>query len=261
MPIADRLDVTLRLVQAAGRIAVPELATRLGVSEMTVRRDLDALHQQGLVQRVRGAAVAVRPVAAESGFAVRAGWQAATKDRIGATAAALVEPGQTVLLDAGTTTVHVATHLRLRAPLTVGVLSLQAAARLVDQPGIRLLVVGGEPRPAEGSMVGQLTLRALRDLAFDCFVLSLGGVHAEDGYSEFSLDDAAVKQAALERSGRTIAVADATKLGTRAFSRIAGLDAAGDFVTDAAAADGATHPLGPDTLAALRAAGTEVHLA
>lgn len=260
MPVADRLDVTLRLVQAAERIAVGDLAARLGVSEMTVRRDLDALQSRGLIERVRGAAVSVQPTSPDSGFATRASWQAATKERIGAAVAELVRPGETVLLDAGTTTVHVAAHLALRAPLTVGVLSLQAAAALVDKPGIRLLIIGGEPRPAEGSLVGPLTLRALGDLSFDCFVLSFGGVHAEDGYSEFSLEDAAVKQAALARVGRTIAAADATKLGTRAFSRIAGLDAAQDFVTDHAADDETMHPMGPETLAALRDAGTTIHL-
>jgi DeoR/GlpR family transcriptional regulator of sugar metabolism len=260
VPNADRRDLTLRLVQSARRIGVGDLATRLGVSEMTVRRDLDALQDQGLVRRVHGAAVAGHQDA-ESGFAARMRWQAATKDRIGAATAALVQPGETVLLDAGTTTVHVAAHLPERAPLTVAVLSLQAAARLMDQPGVRLFVVGGEPRPTEGSMVGPATLRALRELAFDRFVLSFGGVHAADGYSEFSLDDAEVKRLALERAERVVAVADATKLGTRAFGRIAPIDAADDFVTDLAAEDPDTHPRGTETLAALRDAGTHVHLA
>jgi DeoR/GlpR family transcriptional regulator of sugar metabolism len=260
MPVADRLDVTLRLVQAAGRIAVVDLAGRLGVSEMTARRDLDALQSRGLIERVRGAAVSVEPTSPESGFATRSQWQTATKERIGAAVAELVGPAETVLLDAGTTTVHVAAHLALRAPLTVGVLSLQAAAALVDKPGIRLIIIGGEPRPAEGSLVGPLTIRALDELSFDCFVLSFGGINADDGYSEFSLDDAAVKQAALRRVGRTIAVADATKLGTRAFSRIAGLDAAQDFVTDRTADDENMHPRGMETLDALRDAGTTIHL-
>src|SRR5687768_14154167 len=106
MPVADRADVTLRLVQAAGRISVADLAERLGVSEMTVRRDLDSLQEQGLVTRVRGAAVAVHPVSAESGFTARARWQRATKDRIAEMIAEMISSGETVLLDAGTTTVH-----------------------------------------------------------------------------------------------------------------------------------------------------------
>jgi DeoR/GlpR family transcriptional regulator of sugar metabolism len=257
---ANRLDLTLRLVQGGDRVSVPELARRLGVSEMTVRRDLDALERQGLVRRVHGGAVPVLARADGGGFATREAWQAATKDHLGAAVAALVLPGSRVLLDAGTTTVHVAAHLAGRGPLTVAVLSLQAAARLAGQPGIELLVVGGRSRPGEHSLVGPLAQQALKSLSFDCFVMSVGGVQAEYGWSEFSLDDAAVKQAGLGQATRTIAVADATKLGVRAFSQVAPLGAADVFVTDEAARDAGTHPNGPQTLDALRDAGVETIL-
>ncbi|WP_331767290.1 DeoR/GlpR family DNA-binding transcription regulator [Embleya sp. NBC_00896] len=260
MDVADRLDLTLRLVQGSDRISVSELARRLGVSEMTVRRDLDALERQGLVRRVHGGAVATRAREEGAGFLAREPWQAATKDRLGASVAGMVEPGSRVLLDAGTTTVHVAEHLAARAPLTVAVLSLQAAIRLADRPGIELLVVGGRSRPGERSLVGPLAVRTLEFLVFDCFVMSIGGVHAEHGWSEFSLDDAAVKQVGLARAARTIAVADATKLGVRAFSRVAVLDAVDTFVTDTAATDPRTHPGGPATLEALREAGVHTVL-
>jgi DeoR family fructose operon transcriptional repressor len=259
--VANRLDLTLRLVQGAGRASVPELARRLGVSEMTVRRDLDALERQGLVRRVHGGAVPALSREEGGGFAAREAWQAATKNRLGAAVAELIEPGSRVLLDAGTTTVHVAEHLIGRAPLTVAVLSLQAAARLADQPGIELLIAGGRSRPGERSLVGPLALRTLGSLAFDCFVMSIGGVHAEHGWSEFSLDDAAVKQAGLAQASRTVVVADATKLGVRAFSQVAPLGAADTFVTDDGAADDGTHPNGPQTLDALRDAGVETILA
>src|SRR5215471_21523273 len=113
MGVANRLDLTLRLVQGSGsgRVSVSELSHRLGVSEMTVRRDLDALERQGLARRVHGGAVATRAREAGAGFSVREAWQAATKDRLGAAVAGLVEPASRVLLDAGTTTVHVAEHL------------------------------------------------------------------------------------------------------------------------------------------------------
>ncbi|MGI5285417.1 DeoR/GlpR family DNA-binding transcription regulator [Nonomuraea polychroma] len=261
MGVANRLDLTLRLVQGTGRISVAELSQRLGVSEMTVRRDLDTLEHQGLVRRIRGGAIPTRSRDEDAGFAAREDWQAATKDRLGAAVAERVEPGSRVLLDAGTTTVHVAEHLAARAPLTVAVLSLQTAMRLADRPGIELLVVGGRSRPGERSLVGPLALRTLESLVFDCFVMSIGGVHAEQGWTEFSLDDAAVKQAGLAQSTRTLAVADATKLGVRAFSQVAPLGAVHAFVTDSAADDADTHPSGPQTLKALRDAGVDVHLA
>jgi DeoR/GlpR family transcriptional regulator of sugar metabolism len=155
-----------------------------------------------------------------------------------------------VLLDAGTTTAELAAHLPARAPLTVAVLSLQAAVRLADQPGIRLLVIGGESRAGERSLVGPLALAALDQLRFDTFVMSIGAVHPDLGWSEFDLDDAAVKRAALRRAGRTIVVADAGKLGVQAFARVAPLEAVDAFVTDATGED--------ETLTAIRAAGVQI---
>ncbi|MFC5908925.1 DeoR/GlpR family DNA-binding transcription regulator [Streptacidiphilus monticola] len=262
MSVADRLDLTLRLVQGStDRVSVAELAQRLGVSEMTVRRDLDVLERQGLVRRVHGGAVPARAREEGAGFDTREQWQAATKEKLGAAVAELVPPGSRVLLDAGTTTVHVARHLARRAPLTVAALSLQTAVALADVPGVDLLIVGGRSRPGERSFVGPLALRTIEALAFDVFVMSIGGVHAQHGWSEFSLDDAAVKQAGLAQAARTVVVADATKLGVRAFSQVAPLERAEVFVTDLAAGDESTHPNGPATLAALREAGVRTVLA
>ncbi|KAA2266460.1 DeoR/GlpR transcriptional regulator [Solihabitans fulvus] len=258
MAVADRLDLTLRLVRGGGQISLTELAGRLGVSEMTVRRDLDELQRQGLVQRVRGGAVALGTRPENAGFAAREQWQSATKSRVASAAADLVQPGETVLLDAGTTTAHLAGYLTARGPLTVAVLSLQAANRLADQPGIRLLVLGGESRPGERSLVGHLTLRMLEQLRFDCFLMSIGGVHRELGWSEFAMEDATVKQIALHRAARTVVVADASKLGVQTFTQVATLDAVDTFVTDTAAEEPGT---ALDTLDAVRAAGVEVVLA
>jgi DeoR/GlpR family transcriptional regulator of sugar metabolism len=254
--VTDRLDLTLRLVRGAERISLNELADRLGVSLMTVRRDLDELQAQGLVQRVRGGAVSLAAPAEEAGFAARQQWQAATKQRIGVAAATLMEPGMTVLLDAGTTTAALATSLP--TPLTVAVLSLQAADVLADRPGIRLLVLGGESRPGERSLVGLLTLRMLEELWFDCFFMSIGAVHRELGWSEFSMEDATIKQHARCRAERTIVVADSTKLGVRAFARVAGLGDVDTFVTDE---PDEPNPAGRETLDAIRDADVTVVLA
>ncbi len=259
MSIPDRLDLTLRLVRGAGRTTLAELAGRLGVSEMTVRRDLDQLQKQGLIRRVRGGAVALDIPTVAAGFSAREGWQVATKNRLGAAAAELIWPGETVLLDAGTTMVQVAGHLIARTPLTVVVLGLQAANRLADQPGIRLLVAGGESRPGERSLVGHLALRTLEGLSFDCFLMSIGAVHHATGWSEFDPEDATIKQAAIERAQRTIVVADTTKLGVRAFARVADLGAVETFVTDDADADPRAEAEALATLAALEKSGVRVH--
>jgi DeoR/GlpR family transcriptional regulator of sugar metabolism len=262
VPDPQRLDLTLRLVRNApgGRAPLADLAAHLGVSEMTVRRDLDELQSRGLVRRVRGGAVPAADHPGDGGFVVRAAWLAVTKDRIGRAAAALVPPGSTLLLDAGTTTLHVATHLAARAtatpgrtPMTVAVLGLQAAVRLADVPGIRLVVLGGRARPGEQSLVGPLALRAVGELSFDLFLMSIGGLSDEHGFSEFDLDDAAVKRAGLRQAARTVAVADSTKFGVRAFASVAPLDAVQALVTD-------TAPDGDPTVTALREAGVDLVL-
>ncbi len=138
----------------------------------------------------------------------------------------------------------------------MAVLSLQAAHRLADQPGIRLLVIGGESRPGERSLVGHLTLRMLEELWFDTFVMSIGAVHRELGWSEFSMEDATVKQHARCRGDKTIVVADSTKLGVRAFARVAGLGDVDTFVTD----DPGPGPA-METLTDIRDVGVDVVLA
>src|SRR4051794_35522216 len=168
---------------------------------MTVRRDLDELQRRGLVTRIRGGATAVDTP--ENGFAARVGWQAGLKDRIGRAAAQLVQPGSTVLLDAGTTTVHVARALVDRAPLTVAALSLPVAEALADQPGIRLLVVGGEVRPGERSLSGPVTAAVLATLSFDVFVMSIGGI-TPAGWAGFTPEGAPRKQAGGRGGGRGV---------------------------------------------------------
>jgi DeoR/GlpR family transcriptional regulator of sugar metabolism len=248
--VTDRLDLTLRLVRGAGEITLAELVDRLSVSMMTVRRDLDELQRQGFVRRVRGGAVSLVAQPEEAGFAARERWQHKTKARLGAAAAGLIAPNSTVLLDAGTTTA--ATAPQLKAPLTVAALSLQAANRLADKPGIRLLVIGGESRPGERSLVGHLALRMLDELWFDTFIMSIGAVHPRLGWSEFATEDASVKQRALQRAERTIVVADSTKLGVLAFTKVADLGSVDTFVTDSEAEG--------ETLDAIREAGVEVVL-
>lgn len=250
--VPDRLDLTLRLVRGAGRISLAELADRLGVSEMTVRRDLDALQEQGLVQRVRGGAISLKADPHDAGFGAREKWHAKTKTRLGAAVVELLKPDQTILLDAGTTTAALATQLR--PPLTVAALSLQTAERLADRPGIGLIVAGGESRPGERSLVGHLTELVLDQLWFDWYVMSIGAVHPAAGWSEFSTRDAAVKRHGMRRADRTVVVADATKLGVRAFARVAALGDVDTFVTN---------DLGEPskTLDAIRDAGVEVILA
>src|ERR1700728_4405623 len=203
---------------------------------MTARRDLEFLEHEGLARRFHGGAVTMVSRSFETPYAARAYDNQAAKRVIGQRVADLIMPGETVIVDAGTTTVEVARALRDRASLLVCPLGLQAAAELADRPGIRVLVPGGGLRMGEQMFVGELARNALAGLRFDTYVMAVGGVSRDDGFTDFSLDDVAVKQAALHSARRCVVACDSAKLGKVGFARIGPLSVAATIVTDAAAA-------------------------
>lgn len=250
---SERHQLILRQLELDGRVYVSELSGRTGVSEMTIRRDLEALEQSGALSRVHGGAVPSQSQSYEPPFAARSTRNVEAKQRIGRAAAALLHDGETAILDAGTTTLEIARALRGRRNLRLLALSLHIADLLVDEPGLTVMVAGGIARPGERSLIGSLAERAFKDLSFDTLFLTVGGVDLQHGLSEYNLDDAAVKRAAFASSRRRIAVADASKLGKAAFARIAAIDELDVLVTDSDAS--------PAFLDEIRNAGVEVVVA
>lgn len=232
MDVHDRAAAILRRLDATGRVLVSELATQLAVSEMTVRRDLEALERQSLLKRVHGGAISTVSRSFEPPFAARTHQAADAKRRIAATVSELIQPGETVLLDGGTTLLAVAGRLAQRANLTACPLSVPAARALFDRPGIRLLLVGGEVRPGEGTIAGPLAQDSLADLHFDTFVMAAGGVDPERGITDFHLDDVALKQVALKSANRCLLAVDSTKLGRVAFATVTGPHLIDTLITD-----------------------------
>jgi DeoR/GlpR family transcriptional regulator of sugar metabolism len=230
--VAERRAAVVRLLREQGQVSVAELSRQLDVSEMTARRDLEFLEQEGLARRYHGGAVTTVSRSFEIPYAARAYERQPQKRAIGLRAAELILPGETVIVDAGTTAVEVARALRDRANLLVCPLGLQAAGVLADRPGIRLLLPGGEVRPGEQMLVGEVTRNALAGLRFDTYVMAVGGLSRDDGFTDFSLDDVAVKQAALRSARRTVVACDSSKIGKVGFARIGGLGVAGTLVTD-----------------------------
>ena len=230
-----------------------DLSRRAGVSEMTVRRDLEALEGRGVLVRLHGRAVAPVSRSYEPPFDVRVESAPFAKEKFGALCENLIVEGETVVLDVGTTTLEVARALKGRRNITVLTPSLPIANVLAEEPGIRLMLTGGVLRPGERSLVGELAVGSFREFRFDTVVLGVGGIDIEDGLTEYNLDDARVKWAAIEIARRIIVVADATKLGRVAFARICSLEEVDILVTDDAAP--------PDFVASLASAGVEVRLA
>jgi DeoR/GlpR family transcriptional regulator of sugar metabolism len=250
MDVQMRREVTLELLQERGEVSVAELSERARVSPMTVRRDLELLEQEGVVRRIHGGAVMLDSRGYAPPYSVRAKRDQDAKERIGRAAASVLRERETVILDVGTTTLQVARALRGRRNLTVLTPSLQIAAILARERGIRLMTTGGTVAPGELSLVGDLAEQAFATLRFDTFVMGVGGIDAEAGCTEFSVEDARVKRAALATVRRVIVVADSSKLGRVTLAQVCALDRVDQLFTDAAAPK--------ESLAALEEAHVEV---
>ncbi|MBT2394908.1 DeoR/GlpR family DNA-binding transcription regulator [Streptomyces sp. ISL-100] len=242
MASTDRWRQITDAVREAGRMGVAELAELTGTSEMTIRRDLEALADQGVLERYRGGARSLLLYGDEPPFALRAGEGLEIKQRIAAEVAALISDGESVVLDSGTTCLEVARALEHRR-LTVMPLSLHGAIALTAAPHLTLLVPGGRPRPGELALTGPLTTASLAALRFDTAVIGCCGLNATDGLTAYDLDDAAVKRAAIASARRVIAVAEATKLSRTALAFVAPASALHLVVTDEAASDDETDAL------------------
>ncbi len=238
----DRLRQITEAVRTAGSIGVAELAGLTGASEMTIRRDLELLASQGVLERYRGGARSLLLRGEEPPFALRAQEGTEVKRRIAVEAARLVADGESVVLDSGTTCLEVARVLAHRR-LTVMPLSLHAVNALAAAPQLTLLVPGGWPRPGELALTGPLTQASLSALRFDTAIIGCCGLNAENGLTAYDLDDAAVKRAAIAAARRVIAVAEAGKLSRTALAFVAPAPALHAVVTDDLAPDDQTEQL------------------
>ncbi|WP_030716312.1 DeoR/GlpR family DNA-binding transcription regulator [Streptomyces sp. NRRL F-2580] len=238
----ERLRQITDAVREHGRSSVTELAQLTGASEMTIRRDLEILAAQGVLERYRGGARSLLLRGEEPPFALRAQEGLETKQRIAAEAAALIADGESVVLDSGTTCLEVA-RLLVNRRLTVMPLSLQAANALVDAPQLTLLLPGGQPRPGELSLTGPLTEASLAALRFDTAIVGCCGLTAEDGLTAYDLADATVKRAAIASSRRIIAVAEGAKLSRTALAHVTPASGLHAVITDDNAPIDATEAL------------------
>ena len=224
----DRLQRIRAVLDSTGRARVAELAENLGVSEMTVRRDLGLLEDKGLAQRVRGGAVAKGP----QPFADRFGKNARAKERIADKLAALVGEGGAIGIDASSTMERLAARLAPADDLTVLTNSPESFAALSGRTGITALLTGGQLDPRSGSLVGPLATRAARDVILRSVFLSAAGIDADLGTTETTLEDAEVKLALADVSGQIVVAVDSSKLGQRATARCLPVDRIDILVTE-----------------------------
>lgn len=227
-----RLQI-VRALEDAGTLSTEQLAQRLKVSAETVRRDLVTLDQQGRLQRVHGGAMTSTPVRHdEPPFAERAIVAAEAKHRIAQVAAGMVEPGQTLAFDVGTTVLAVARALPASFYGVVVTCSLLVAAELAGRPGVEVLAAGGRVRGGDLAVSNAHTVAFFQDVHADVAFLGTGGVAPEAGLTDFYLDEVVTRRVILANASQSYALADTSKLGKVAPHRVCQLDELSAVITD-----------------------------
>jgi DeoR family fructose operon transcriptional repressor len=234
----DRLQRIEAQVRLAGKVKVVDLAVELAVSEMTIRRDLDMLAEQGVVQRIRGGAVSIGP----QPFAERFTRQVRAKDRIADKVSSLVGDGGAVGIDASSTLQRLAVHLGDVRDLTVVTNGPDTFNSLQDRIGVTVLLTGGQLDQRTGSLVGPLATRAARELLLRRLFVSAAAVHPHYGTSETTLEDAEVKLALADVAAEVIVAVDSSKLGQRAAARGLVPERVAILVTELDPSDGRLDP-------------------
>lgn len=253
---ADRRREAYKYIRRQGSASVAELAESMQVSVQTVRRDLESLHKERLIERVHGGAV----VADGTGGAVveqaaleRASEHAEEKRRIGETTGRLVEPGATIFLSGGTTTEQIVSHLEIDARITVVTNAVNIAYALSRRPDIETILLGGYLRHSELTLLGSMAEQATREFRIDQVLYGCFGIDPEDGLSGASLVETAMDRAVFASGGRVTILADHSKFSQRGPVRLAEVSRITTLVTDRDAPE--------EGVRRLREQGVEVFLA
>ncbi|HWD06846.1 MAG TPA: DeoR/GlpR family DNA-binding transcription regulator [Amycolatopsis sp.] len=230
----QRQAMILEEARRTGAVRVSDLVTRLGVSDMTVRRDLDVLAGRGLVEKVYGGATSVVGKSTdEPGFEAKSVRQRTQKEAIAGVAAGLVKPGTAIGLSAGTTTWTLARALDAIPGLTIVTNSIQVAdvLRASTQPDRTVVLTGGVRTPSD-ALVGPVAVHSLRTLHLDLVFLGVHGMAEGAGFTTPNLTESETDRALVEAGRRLVVLADHTKWATIGISTIADLEEADVVVTD-----------------------------
>ncbi len=245
----------LDFLAARKEATVEELTGLLDVSPATVRRDMAELAGLGLAKRLRGGLVPAGSLAREPSFREREITRSAEKAAVGRAAARFVRDGDVVFLDGGTTTELLVPALAERSGLTVLTCGINVAAALARHPSLKGIILGGEIHGDSQTILGSLAEVLLDSFGIRCDVafIAAAGVSARGGATNRMIDRIPLKRRAMGMAGRSVLVADGSKLGVDAFARIADIGEFSAVVTDESAP--------ADELAALRATDVEVVVA
>ncbi|MBN1217922.1 MAG: DeoR/GlpR transcriptional regulator [Anaerolineae bacterium] len=229
--LAERRQQVLAAIEKAGQLSVAALSAQFDVSEVTIRQDLQALSEQGLLLRTRGRAFATN-VMPEFSFDVRQQQRAAQKARIGQAAARLVSYGDTIFLDASTTANAIIPYIKDIPELTIITNSLKAAMSLLDTPQIQVILPGGHLCRESISLVLPTQDNVLGEINIQMGFFGARGLTIEEGLTDVNLNEVAMKRAMVTRCRRVVGVLDSRKWGKVAASTFATLAQIDTLISD-----------------------------
>jgi DeoR/GlpR family transcriptional regulator of sugar metabolism len=237
--VLERREQIASLLEVVPRVSVAELAEEFGVTDVSIRRDLTILEEEGLLRRVHGGAVAATREHGRNAYALRARTARDEKKRIGAAAAALVSAGDVVVFDSGSTVAQVAAHisrpLRRSNALTVVTNSIPVLDEVGRWESPHLVCLGGLYLPDHQALVGPQTVADMSDLTADVVFIGCDGLTVEDGLTTPHVLVAEIGALIARRGRRVIVVADSSKVGRHGFTPIVPLTEVHVLVTDRAA--------------------------
>jgi DeoR/GlpR family transcriptional regulator of sugar metabolism len=247
---SERLEHVVRLLETRDYVQVAELSQAFAVSEVTVRSDLTELARQGLVARIRGGVRALQHGNSEVGFDLRLRLEVDRKRAIARTAAAMVNEGEAVALDASTTAYYLALELRSKRELVVVTNGLLVATALADAPGITVLVTGGMLRLSAMSVVGDFGADVLRTTRINKGFLGARGLSLSRGLMDLNPDEVRIKQEMADACEQVYGIFDGTKWHRSALLAFVSAEELAGIITDSSAPT--------DEVEAWRAAGVDV---
>lgn len=228
----QRRERITELLALHGVVRVKDLSSRFGVSEVTIRTDLDQLAHQGTLVRDHGGAIANTVSPLSVGFAQRALINQEVKQAIGRAAAEMVSPGDSIMIDAGSTAMEMAKQLSNHAPLTVITNALNVATQVGALPAVNVILAGGSLSRETISTLGTLAERDLSGLMVNKAFISAPAVDVDRGLTDPSIEVARVKMAMIQAAREVILLADSSKWGQQKLAKIANLAEVQTVISD-----------------------------
>lgn len=228
----ERRDSIIQILNKEGKVRVDELSEKFSVTTVTIRNDLDFLEKKGILHRTHGGALIRKNVYEDPTLEEKQKLHSEEKQRIGQKAIEMIEDGDSILLDSGTTTLEISRNIESKKNLTVMTNAIQIAMDLTSKSDINVMLTGGTIRKESYSLVGPDAEKMISNYFFDKLFLGVDGLDIEHGLTTPNPMEAQLNRIMVQRAQKVIAVTDSSKFGRHSFSYICDLDVISSLITD-----------------------------